>query len=65
MTERQKASELREPLSDDKWRVEWWNEVMRLMLPSDRRVDKINIYSNGTIQITLKLEPTILGEVSK
>ena len=65
MTERQKASEVREPLNDDKWKVHWWNECMRLMLASDHYIDRVVHYSNGTIQLTIKLKPEVIAESSK
>lgn len=56
---RRYASEVREPLDDDKWEVHWWNESMRLMLPPGRYVYSAVLYGNGTMQLTIKANAAI------
>lgn len=48
------ADDLREPKNGEKWRVEWWNESCRMLLPSDMRLDAFQSYKNGTLQFTIK-----------
>ena len=48
------ADALTEPKSGDKWRVEWWNESCRMMLPAHAKLDSFVAYKNGTIQFTIK-----------
>ena len=48
------ADDLREPKNGTNWRVEWWNESARLMLPANKRLDSFQSYSNGTLMFTLK-----------
>lgn len=49
------ADDLREPNNGKNWRVEWWNESCRMLLPSDMRLDSFQSYRNGTLQFTIKL----------
>ena len=58
LAELQTADDLREPKNGAKWRVEWWNESCRMMLPEDRKLDSFVSYKNGTLQITIKRTPT-------
>ena len=39
---------------DDCWRVEWWNESARLMLPAGSKLDSFQSYKNGTLMFTIK-----------
>lgn len=48
------ADDLREPKNGDEWRVEWWNESCRMLLPSDMQLDGFQSYKNGTLQFTIK-----------
>lgn len=48
------ADELREPKNGQQWRVVWWNESCRMMLPSGAKVSGYNGYRNGTMQFTIK-----------
>lgn len=48
------ADDLREPKNGTQWRVEWWNESCRMMLPSDAKLDSFTSYKNGTMQFTIK-----------
>lgn len=48
------ADEIKEPKNGEVWRVEWWNESLRMMLPSDKVLHRFNAYRNGTLQFTLK-----------
>lgn len=48
------ADDLREPKNGTNWRVEWWNESARLMLPANKRLDSFQSYKNGTLIFTLK-----------
>jgi hypothetical protein len=48
------ADDIREPKNGKDWRVEWWNESCRMMLPSDMRLDAFRSYKNGTLQFTIK-----------
>ena len=48
------ADEVKEPKNGKAWRVEWWNESMRMMLPSDMVLHRFVSYQNGTMQFTLK-----------
>ena len=58
LAELQTADDLREPKNGAKWRVEWWNESCRMMLPEDRKLDSFVSYKNGTLQFTIKRTPT-------
>lgn len=53
---RQTAGSLREPVNGEGWKVHWWNESMRLLLPDDRRIDSHRHYQNGTTHLTIKAE---------
>lgn len=57
--ERMNADTLREPINGTEWRVEWWNESCRMMLPSDMILDCFQAYKNGTLQLTLKKRAAI------
>lgn len=48
------ADDLREPKNGEEWRVAWWNESARLMLPANKRLDRFQSYKNGTLMFTLK-----------
>ncbi|WP_423459927.1 hypothetical protein [Ottowia sp. VDI28] len=51
------ADDLREPKNGANWRVEWWNELCRMMLPADMSLDSYRSYKNGTFMFTLKARP--------
>lgn len=53
---RQVAGSVREPVNGNGWRVHWWNESMRLMLPEGSRIHHHNIFGNGTMVITIKTD---------
>lgn len=48
------ADDLHEPKNGQQWRVVWWNESCRMMLPVGLKVDRYKGYRNGTMQFTLK-----------
>lgn len=48
------ADNLKEPKNGDNWRVVWWNESCRMLLPADKALDSFQSYKNGTLQFTLK-----------
>jgi hypothetical protein len=48
------ADEIKEPKDGTSWRVVWWNESCRMMLPVDKALDSFQSYKNGTMQFTLK-----------
>ena len=48
------ADDLREPKNGKAWRVEWWNESLRMMLPSQMRLDRVQAFKTGTLVLTLK-----------
>jgi hypothetical protein len=48
------ADDIKEPENGSEWRVEWWNESCRMMLPSNKRLDCFQSYKNGTLQFTIK-----------
>ncbi|SAI59104.1 Uncharacterised protein [Bordetella ansorpii] len=54
--QRQVAGAVREPVNGDGWKVVWWNESMRLLLPDGYRLDHWNGYRNGTKQLTIKAD---------
>lgn len=56
------ADDLREPKNGAAWRVEWWNESMRLMLPTSEKLDSISAYNNGTKVLTIKRHHGICKE---
>ncbi|MGG5151197.1 hypothetical protein [Alcaligenes aquatilis] len=53
---RKLAGSVREPANGNGWRVHWWNESMRLMLPEGSRIHYHNIFGNGTMVITIKTD---------
>lgn len=54
--ERQSADDIREPVNGERWRVHWWNESCRMLLPAGARIDSFQSYKNGTLQFTIKRE---------
>lgn len=48
------ADDIKEPKNGTNWRVVWWNESCRMMLPADKALDSFQSYKNGTLQFTLK-----------
>ena len=48
------ADDLKEPKNGKQWRVEWWNESCRMMLPAGSKLDGFVSYKNGTLQFTIK-----------
>ena len=48
------ADDMREPKNGRAWRVEWWNESARLMLPNGSKLDRCEAYRNGTLIFTIK-----------
>ena len=48
------ADDLKEPKNGEQWRVEWWNESCRMMLPADMKLDRSVVWKNGTVQFTIK-----------
>ena len=48
------ADDMREPKNGKEWHVEWWNESLRMMLPSDMRLAGVKHFSSGTMTLTLK-----------
>ena len=48
------ADGMMEPQNGQQWRVEWWNESCRMMLPKDSRLDSFQVYKNGTLMFTIK-----------
>jgi hypothetical protein len=48
------ADDLKEPENGANWRVEWWSEHARLMLPAEAKLDSVQSYSNGTFIFTIK-----------
>lgn len=62
--QRRVAGTLREPINGDGWKVIWWNESMRLMLPDGLRLDHWWQYSNGTMQLTIKAGPVAAPETA-
>lgn len=51
------AGDLTEPKNGAAWRVEWWNESARLMLPDGSTLDSFQSYKNGTLMFTIKRAP--------
>lgn len=51
------ADDLKELKNGTRWRVEWWNESCRMMLPADMRLDSFQAYKNGTLMFTIKAQP--------
>ena len=56
------ADDMKEPKNGEQWRVEWWNEFCRMMLPKGMKLDGFTSYKNGTMQFTIKKKkpPTAL-----
>lgn len=48
------ADDIKEPQDGTHWRVVWWNESCRMLLPATKRLDGFQAYKNGTMQFTLK-----------
>ncbi|MGQ3051047.1 MAG: hypothetical protein ACT6S0_04620 [Roseateles sp.] len=48
------ADDLREPKNGTAWRVDWWNESARLMLPAGSKLDSSQSFKNGTLMFTIK-----------
>ena len=48
------ADDLKEPKNGEQWRVEWWNESCRMLLPADKKLDSFQSYKNGTLMFTIK-----------
>lgn len=48
------ADDIKEPKNGRDWRVEWWNESCRMMLPACMKLDSFQSYKNGTLMFTLK-----------
>lgn len=48
------ADDIKEPKDGTSWRVVWWNESCRMLLPADKALDSFQSYKNGTLQFTLK-----------
>ncbi len=48
------AGALREPKNGDGWKVAWWNESMRMMLPDHHHLDSFQAYRNGTLTLIIK-----------
>lgn len=53
----QTADDLMEPTNGAKWRVEWWNESCRMMLPENQQLSHFEAYKNGTLRFTIKRRP--------
>lgn len=50
------ADGMKEPKNGEHWRVEWWNESCRMMLPTHLKLDSFQSYKNGTLMFTIKKE---------
>lgn len=48
------ADDIRQPKNGQWWRVEWWNESCRMLLPKSMRLDSFQSYKNGTLMFTIK-----------
>lgn len=48
------ADDIRQPKNGNEWRVEWWNESCRMMLPKNKVLYRFQSYRNGTLMFTLK-----------
>lgn len=55
------ADDLKQPRNGKQWRVEWWNESCRMLLPVDKNLDSFQSYRNGTLMFTIKGKPGIEG----
>ena len=48
------ADGMKEPKNGQHWRVEWWNESCRMMLPTNKKLDRCQSFKNGTMMFTIK-----------
>ena len=48
------ADGMKEPKNGQHWRVEWWNESCRMMLPTNKKLDRCQSFKNGTLMFTIK-----------
>lgn len=48
------ADDLRAPKDGAEWKVVWWNESARLMLPTNRVLSSAKSYGNNTLMFTIK-----------
>ena len=48
------ADGMKEPKNGQHWRVEWWNESCRMMLPTNKKLDCFQSFKNGTLMFTIK-----------
>ena len=48
------ADGMKEPKNGQHWRVEWWNESCRMMLPTNKKLDHFQSFKNGTLMLTIK-----------
>ena len=48
------ADNLREPKDGAEWKVVWWNESARLMLPANKVLSSAKSYGNNTLMFTIK-----------
>lgn len=48
------ADGMKEPKNGKRWRVEWWNESCRMMLPTHMKLDRFQSFKNGTLMFTIK-----------
>ena len=48
------ADDLRMPKDGQQWRVEWWNESCRMLLPANKKLDSFQAYKTGTLMFTIK-----------
>lgn len=55
------ADDLKQPRNGKQWRVEWWNESCRMLLPVDKKLDRFQAYRTGTLMFTIKDKPGIKG----
>ena len=55
------ADDLKQPRNGAQWRVEWWNESCRMLLPANKRLDSCQTYRNGTLMFTIKEKSGIKG----
>jgi len=55
------ADDLKQPRNGAQWRVEWWNESCRMLLPANKRLDSFQTYRNGTLMFTIKEKSGIKG----
>ena len=55
------ADDLKQPGNGAQWRVEWWNESCRMLLPANKKLDRFQAYRNGTLMFTIKEKSGIKG----